>query len=117
MQKCKNACKFKKAEASSLRKKEERHDIASSSRYICGAREEKCEKSHAVKERGVAQELEMALKATRCGAQESKSDEKVTNLGTGRGIEARECDICPAVRNRQGVEVENCHICPIMWNR
>ncbi|MDO4464016.1 MAG: hypothetical protein Q4C57_05655 [Bacillota bacterium] len=59
----------------------------------------------------------MALKTTRCGAQERKSDEKATHLGTGWGIEARECDICPAVRNRQGVEVENCHICPIMWNR
>ena len=52
MKKCKNVCKFKKAEASSLRKKEERHDIASSSRYICGAREEKCEKIHAVRGTG-----------------------------------------------------------------
>ena len=62
----------------------------------------------------VAQERKSAKKSTRCGAQERKSDEKVTHSGTGRGIEARKCDIYPAVRNRQGVEVENCHICPII---
>lgn len=46
----------------------------------------------------VAQEQEMALKATRRGAQERKSDEKVTH--SGRGIEARKCDICPIMWNR-----------------
>ena len=59
----------------------------------------------------------MLQKATRDGAKERKSDEKVTRPRTGRGKYARKCDIYPAVRNRQGVEVENCHICPIMWNR
>lgn len=52
----------------------------------------------------------MLQKATRDGAKERKSDEKVTRLRTGRGKYARKCDIYPAVRNRQGVEVENCHI-------
>ena len=75
-----------------------------------GIEEEKCKKCHAVKGGAGRRRERMSKKATRYGAKERKSDEKVTHSGTGRGIEARKCDICPAVGNMQGVEVENCHI-------